>query len=443
MTKFRLLDYWIIIIFFAIFFNVILAKPTISYILIIIIFLSLFILKFNDNLRIVFFLIPSFYYFTTIGFSGNPLTYFLIFLFIKYFFTSKNKTYDINNIILMILVIAFSFFSSLIGNAHNLLELIRWSILFVFTVLLMSEKNSYRNFNEYGNYFIIGFFLSSIVGFVAFKTGGTIYDLSRSDFNPNIINRFSGLSGDPNSYGMYALLVLAFILMKLEVINEPKKAIFTWLQIISIGYLSILTVSRSLIIGFFIIMLLYIALNYKNKKNIKIYLFLSFFMIIGFLIGNNYGFFDNVFYRFKFSDLSELTGSRNIIFVEYMKGFMNGDIWQYLFGSGITGHAEYYFYNIKDFNSSGEFQNPFGTHNTFVELFISFGILGSIIFTTLIYRCIYNGNLRYKNLRKFDFLPIFIIIFYFFSLHNLAKYNFYFILLMISMFLKYRNKNYQ
>lgn len=441
MIKLSVLQYWMILIFGGLLLDVILAKEFISYSIVSIVFLSLFVFNFNDNLKIVFFLTPSFYYFSTIGVVGNPVTYFLILLFIKYLFDCRNKSYDIYNLIFMVLVLVLSVISSIIGNSYNLLELVRWSMLFVFTVLLMSEKRSNRNFLDFGKYFIIGFFVSSIVGLVAFKIGGNLYDLNRTDYNPNIINRFSGLSGDPNYYGMYALLVLTFIFMQLEVVKEPKKAAFMWLLVISIGFLSILTVSRSLVVGFVFVILLFVFLNFRKRKNIKIFFLIVFFMILGLLVGSYYGFFDNFIHRFEYSTLSDLTGARSIIFFEYMTGFLSGDLWRYLFGSGVTGHPDFYFYDVNGFNSRGDFYKPFATHNTFVELLVSFGILGSVVFLVLLYRCIFNDLLKSVNgFRIFDLMPLLIIVIYFFSLHNLSQYGFYFILVLVSMFLKYRNE---
>jgi len=443
MTKIKFLHGWIFVLSAILFFDVLLSSEVFSYFVVFFVFLSLLFFNFNKNLKIVFFLLPSFYYFSTMGIPGNPLTYFLILLFFKYIFYGGHKYYDSLNLILTVMILIISILNSLLSNAYNLMELIRWSLLFVFTVLLMSEKDSSRNFAEFGKYFIIGFFISSIIGFIGFKLGGNLYDLTRTVDNQNIINRFSGLSGDPNSYGMYALLVLTFLLQKLEVELNSKKTVLLWALVFILGFLSIITVSRAFVVGFIFIIFMFFIFNLRKKTNAKMMFLLISFMILGFLVGNYFGFFDNFIRRFEYTTLNELSGGRNIIFMEYVKGFVNGGFWNYFFGSGVVGHPDFYFHDIKDFNSTGYFSKAFGTHNTFLELLVSFGLLGSIPFVILLYRCVLTSELRNNNrLRYFDFIPLLVVFIYFFSLQNLAKYNFYFILFFLSMYLQSRNRDY-
>src|SRR5690606_8650536 len=109
----------------------------------------------------------------------------------------------------------------IVNGAGYFFEFIRWSALFVFSVLLMSEISATRKFSNYVGYFVAGYFISSVFGLLYFYYGGFVDD----GMNPNRIRRFSGLSGDPNSYGMYALLVLSFLLLKLESVSGLKGAI--------------------------------------------------------------------------------------------------------------------------------------------------------------------------------------------------------------------------
>lgn len=441
MIKLNVLNFYFFLLSVGIFLNVILENELISFIIISMVFLSLVIFDFNDNLKIVFFLLPSFYYFSIIGISDNPITYFLVFSFIKYLFNEKGKRYDGLNLVLLFLVFTLIIVSALISDFYNLTELVRWSILFSFTVLLMSEKRTSRKFSAFSAYFIVGFFVSSIAGFAAFKTGGNLYDLTRAEVNENIINRFSGLSGDPNNYGMYALLVLTFLLMRFEGIKETKKSLFIWFCIVSVALFSVLTVSRALVVGFFFIITLFTILNLQSKRNVKVSFALIFFCVIGLMLGYYYGFLDGYLKRFDYSDMSDLTGSRNVIFLEYMEGFTNNSLWHYLFGSGVTSHTSYYFYNVDGFNSIH--YAPFGTHNTFLELIVSFGLLGSIPFLILLYRCVFKNQSGTPNsLRYFDYLPILVIVIYFFSLQNLAKYSFYFILVLVSLYINSRKELY-
>lgn len=405
-------------------------------ILILVVFSSLLTLSFNDNLRLFVFLIPSVYYFSQMSGAGNPLTYFLILLFLKYLLYAHDKDFNIINIVLAVLIVSLELVSLIFNGMSYLGEFLRWSSLFVFAILLMSETSTTRSFSSYVGYFILGYFISSIIGLVAFYFGGLVDD------SPNPIRRFSGLSGDPNSYGMYALLVLSFLLLKLENISNIRASLPIWVGVIAVGFLSILTVSRTLLICYIFIMLVYFLLNIRRKKGITIIVMLTVCSVVGGVVGNSYGLFDGYANRFDHSDLSGLTGSRSIIFIEYIKGFLGESFFHILFGAGVVGYMDYYFQSAVDFNSLGYFYEPIGPHNTFIELVVSFGLIGSILFLILLHRCMFNPWLPGRdNIRYRDFLPLVVIFVYCFSLQSLGQYVFYFMLMLVAMSFSEKMKN--
>lgn len=408
--------------------DVISGGSSFGVLLIALVFASLLVFSFNDSLRVFVFLIPAVYYFSQISNDSNPLTYFLVLLFLKYLLYAYSKRFNVLNIILVVVLVSIELVNLIFNGMSYLGEFLRWSALFVFAVLLMSESSTTRSYSGYIGYFILGYFVSSLIGLAAFYFGGL------TDDTPNSVKRFSGLSGDPNSYGMYALLVLSFLLLKLENVSTLRASFPIWVGIVAVGFLSILTVSRTLLICYVFIMLVYFLLNIRRKKGITIIFMLAVCSVVGWIVGNSYGLFDGYVHRFDHSDLSGLTGSRSIIFAEYIKGFFGESLFHILFGVGVVGYMDYYFHNAVGFNSMGYFYEPIGPHNTFIELVVSFGLIGSILLLLLLYRCIFGlGGRKLNNIRYRNYLPLVVIFVYCFSLQNLGQYVFYFILMLVAM----------
>lgn len=400
----------------------------VSAMLVLTVFSALVLFKFENNLRFVFFLIPSVYYFAQLAGGSNPITYYLILLFLKYLFFLKNKRFDVVNVILALVIVGFELVNLLINDFAYIAEVVRWSLLFLFATLLMSERSNARLFSSYANYFIAGYFASSVLGLIIFYQGDA------SAVNINAIKRFSGLSGDPNSYGLYAVLVLSFLLPKLGL---SKESFLSWSSVFIVGFFSVLTVSRTLLICYVAIIMIHFLFNLRSKKDLIAALILIAFLYGALLFWGGSGLFDNYSRRFDHSDLAGLTGSRSVIFAEYISGFFDLNVLRMLFGAGVSGYLDYYFYNVPGFNSFGYFYQPVGPHNTVVELLVSFGFIGSAVFLILMFRCMFEGvALRRKGHGVRVLLPFVMLVIYSLTLQNLGQYVFYFMLLLVSLYIK-------
>ena len=114
----------------------------VSAMLVLTVFSALVLFKFENNLRFVFFLIPSVYYFAQLAGGSNPITYYLILLFLKYLFFLKNKRFDVVNVILALVIVGFELVNLLINDFAYIAEVVRWSFFFPFSFCL-------QNLNEW------------------------------------------------------------------------------------------------------------------------------------------------------------------------------------------------------------------------------------------------------------------------------------------------------
>ena len=134
--------------------------------------------------------------------------------------------------------------------------------------------------------------------------------------------------------------------------------------------------------------------------------------------------------RFDTDNLSDLTGARSDIAKEYFKMFLEQDPDYMLLGAGINGYLGYYNYY---FEVHKIFDEVVGPHNTFLEMLVSVGIVGSFLFIYFVYAGFKAEKIRTQNFSfyRISYLPIIVFIMYCLSLQNLAMYSSYFIVMMI------------
>ena len=106
---------------------------------------------------------------------------------------------------------------------------------------------------------------------------------------------------------------------------------------------------------------------------------------------------------------------------------MNSSIVHILMGNGMVGYLTKY--NI---TFSGTIVGP---HNTYLELLLALGIMGSIVFImyiVIIYRC---QKLKTHTIEHtiYSYLPAVAFLIFIFTLQSLVKYNTYFFINMIFM----------
>jgi O-antigen ligase len=252
-------------------------------------------------------------------------------------------------------------------------------------------------------------------------------------YHDKAISRFSGGTGDPNNYGLYCLLLIYFYLPTLPRKKIAKTSFMIVGLMLAFGSL---TVSRSFFLVAIMSLFLYFILYYRAAIGDVVFRMLAAFngvlllVAIYLLSGQSFDFNFAIFDRFGGDNLSELTGARSDIFQEYLRLFFELPFEFVLFGAGINGYLGYYNHS---FAQAGIFSEVVGPHNTLLELLISFGLVGFMLFVAFIVMAFKAEQNRTKNKQVFRIALLSLVVFllYCFSLQNLGKYGSYFILMMI------------
>ena len=387
------------------------------------------ILPFGRSIQLAFFLLPCSEVFTQSPYIAiSLLTFIFLAMFGRYLLTHAFDTnYFSPGLLLMLLVIVYELMHNLYNPVMASTQTIRWTIFFVFTSLLLFDRNKYCSFSQLRFVLLCGVIISTVYGLLH------QYFAPISTHSLKVITRFAGGAGDPNNFGLFCLLLIYFYLPTIPRQKIPQKTYWIILMMLAFGAL---TVSRSFFIVATLSLLTYFIFYYRSALgDIFVRFLLSFnallilFCLYWFSGAAFIGELD-IFTRFSGDNLSDLTGSRSDILQEYVRLFFELPYNFVLFGAGINGYLGYYNYY---FLQAGLFPEIVGPHNTLLEILISFGLLGFILFATYIYLGFRSERIRTNNTHIFRlaWLPIIVFVLYCFSLQNLGKYGSYFILMLI------------
>lgn len=388
-----------------------------------------FALPFYRSVQLAFFLIPCLNVFVGSPYISISLaTLIYLAIFGRYIMTQLFHTqYFIPGVIATIVVVGYELMHLIYNPVMLSTQTVRWMILFVFVSLLLFDKRKYIEFGQLRFVVLIGFITS------------TFYGLLKDIFHPvtfyhaDAIARFAGGAGDPNNFGLLCLLLIFFYLP-----SVPKQPIKLSQLMILVGLLAAgsLTVSRSFFLVSFFSLFLYFLLYFRAAIG-EIFFRTLFGISLGILAGiflvlsgaTEHINLD-IMSRFDSDNLSELTGARSDIAKEYVKMFLAQEPDYMLFGGGINGYLGYYNYY---FGVEKIFEEVVGPHNTFLEMLVSLGILGSFVFIYFVYAGFKAEKIRTRNYSfyRLSYLPIIVFLLYCLSLQNLGKYSSYFIVMMI------------
>lgn len=386
-------------------------------------------LPFGRSIQLVFFLLPCSEVFTQSSYiSISLLTFIFLAMFGRYLLTHAFETqYSQPGLLLMLLVLLYELMHILYNPVMASSTTVRWIIFFIFTSLLLFDRNKYCSFSQLRFALLCGVCIS------------TLYGLLHQYFSPvsaqslKTITRFAGGAGDPNNFGLFCLLLIYFYL---PTIPREKIPSTTYAIIFMMLVFGALTVSRSFFIVATLSLLTYFIFYYRSALGDMFVRFLFSFnavlilFCLSWLSGVSFVGDLDIFARFSGDNLSDLTGSRSDILQEYVRLFFELPYSFLLFGAGINGYLGYYNYY---FLQAGLFPEAVGPHNTLLEIIISFGLVGFSLFVAYIYLGFRAERNRTANSHIFRlaWLPIIVFLLYCFSLQNLGKYGSYFILMLI------------
>ncbi|MDO6425534.1 O-antigen ligase family protein [Thalassotalea sp. 1_MG-2023] len=390
---------------------------------------SALVLPFNRILSFTIFLLPCFEVFTRTSYLPISLvTLIYIAFFGRYLLTQITQTtFFLPGVMVLLMVVTFELLHVIYNPVMYSAKTLRWVMLFLFVALLIFDKNKYASFYELRRALLYGVIVSATYGLMFHYFHPVDY------MNIDKIKRFSGGAGDPNNFGLYCLLTLFFYLPTMPKESISYKGFSIMLVMILLGSL---TVSRSFFLISAVSLFLYFVFYFRSSINEVIFRLLLAFNIVAVLVAVAYlsGISMptnlDIVKRFSSNDLSALTGARSVIFQEYVAVLINLPVIFLIFGAGINGYLGYF--NHK-FEQLGLFSEVVGPHNTFLELIVSFGLIGCILFFAFLHFAFYAEKIRATPTKvyRLAYLPLIVLAMYSISLQNLGKYGSYFILMLV------------
>lgn len=315
----------------------------------------------------------------------------MLITFLKLLFTYKKI--DKRYMLLLFLIVAIETFDAIIFKKIDFDIIPFFSLIISFITLSLGIINSKKNnvLEIYQSLFW-GLIISSILAItrVFYMQGG---------FSLSIYSRFIGFFRDPNYYSFFILLT-GFSSYK--IVKSYNIKVNYFILILLFGFLSL---SKMFLLSFVICVCFKGIQSLKFNKVLTInkekcfYYFLSLiFILIGLyvLIKNNYikEVYELYYLRFQSQDLT--TGRFDIASI-YINAFKSNPFFL-LIGTSNT----YYYHVISDYmRSLGNYiSRDMTAHNFFIELIASWGIIGTLIFISIIKRLIKiikNNNSIIKN----------------------------------------------
>lgn len=370
-----------------------------------ILFLIFAVCPISVNVPQFYFLLPFQNY---LVFNGNVSLLILlqIVLVFKLLITNaKFKKVDFFFILFLSLLQVLTFFSS----NSDIISILSFVIMLISVSLIKNNTFFKSEIKDYSSIaFVIGLVISVILPLIVMNTQ---------------FARFSGLWTNPNIFGLQLLIGLSLLLY----IDNKMLPIFVKIIFGGVFLYSItLTMSRSSIFGLAIVIFLFIFdyFNSKIKIGIKVLTTKNFFffltLTICLLVVFNIVVFPIIEERGILSQGDDFSAGRITHLINNVTLFFNfGRPIDWIIGTGIENSVTY----LSSFSS-----NLSGTHNTFVEMFLSSGFLGVIIWSVIV--------ISFISKRDNDsyILPILgVITFYTFTAHLNASLFIYYLLLFSSL----------
>lgn len=252
-------------------------------------------------------------------------------------------------------------------------------------------------------YFILGFFVSTLFGFarrilprldkIAGDTDVTILE------NMTEANRFSGISNDSNFYAILAIVTLFVLLFKVNTSFQTQKSkdhiIISILSLLTF-VLGVMTYSKSYVISAFFIFVVY-YIRVKKLSLMYSIAVVCISIIVFYFFSSSINEIEGAYLK-RFgddNDIDIITSNRTIIWANYFKDISNFSFYEILFGTGMIHEGKA------------------AAHNTYIQLFYEFGLIGIIANLLLLYK---SKKVYIKEkLAKYSFVIIVLLAVLFFN----------------------------
>ncbi len=297
---------------------------------------------------------------------------------------------------------------------EEVMPLIMWAMAFVWCSVVTVDKDINVDKNDAIYALASGVIFSAIV-----------YVLTEPDYIFNIISymntgfRFMAFGSDPNYYSLYLCIAIASIVVK------PKIKLADYILIAVLICIGFVTESKMGMVLMALCLLYLVAFTANKSINKYIRNAIIFVAIVGviyFMRGTIMAFFENLLKRAggTGATLNDVSSGRFEIVLDCLRS-LTYDIPLLLIGRGFN-----YFNHFGDYALVGRL-----SHNTYLDIVMTWGVLGTIVFITIIsywfklYKKRRDAQNGYTRISKFPFV---IMLLGFFALSCLDAGMFYFVI---------------
>ena len=277
-------------------------------------------------------------------------------------------------------------------------DLLGWVLAFIWCCMITLDEDVNIDKEDLVHALAIGVVFSGVIYLINDPAmAGDLIDMVL------VGHRFEGYASDPNAYSMYVYMALSAF-----VIKEKFKAVDFLFFFILIAF-GIITASKMGFILLIMCLTFFVLRKEKHKKGLltkltvfallAISVFLMWDVIVRFL--------DNIFDRFggDYATLDSITSNRYSIVKDYLQILANNPS-LLIFGKGFI-----YFELLTTITGQP-------AHNTYLDIILSWGIIGVFVFAVVLYLWVHNYKAKAKisGFAFSSFLPCIIVAVSFMSL---------------------------
>lgn len=325
---------------------------------------------------------------------------------------------------MVVLVIIFFLYCVLFSGLSEIVTI----LTMIFGFLMINEVCKSKNIDFYTSIYSFSFgligasLLALMVDYLpilgAFVEKGTLWSAELGAVG----NRFKGLTSNSNYYAFYLIVALSCLAI---MILKEKRGNLPIILFIVLSWFGFMTVSKTflLIWGLLLVMILYDMLKYTRRKFFTV----AVLLILGgaIIIAGAHDIIMMYMIRFagaKDQSLAQFTTHRSDLWLMYFKAFCD-NIKIFLVGDGLR------------FNLLGRW----ATHNTYIQILYSLGIVGTILYGTILRTAIRLPKFRGKD--RMLLIPLIVLLINLFAIDALTNDTLPFLIVLIMQTILYYQCN--
>lgn len=252
-------------------------------------------------------------------------------------------------------------------------------LLFFIIIFIENATPNDSKFSLYGQSFVFGTIASCVVGYFQTAFPNVVRFISQIEAmheGKTVYGRFVALTEDPNILSIFILFSVAIVIA----LYFRKIIKMGWLvvQLVLLVFFGMLTYSKLFMIGLALITIVALLL-FTQGENLKRSLLLATVGFIIVIIAYNNGFFDTFIkvmgYRLGVTSNADFSSGRFDIWLRYYRS-MNESIHAWFIGYGVGGRMLSYE----------------ASHNSFVEVIYSIGIVGFFGYLAFLKQYVWSKN---------------------------------------------------